>query len=261
MSGPLLQARGLTMRFGGVTALDALDLQVNEHEILGLLGPNGSGKTTFFNVVTGLYAASAGQVLLDGREITRQSPQAVYRAGVTRTFQRSRLSLPLTVFDNVALGQAQHLSHGIVFNLFQRAALRRQVEQTVEQVHALLKTFNAPMADKLWQPAGSLSMIDRRRVEVCRALISNPRLVLLDEPSAGMTHDETAALMDDILQVRERLSPFTIVIIEHEMGVIQRITQRCVVLNYGKKIAEGSFDEITRHPEVQVAYLGQEAAA
>ena len=261
MTVPLLEARALTMRFGGVTALDALDLVVHEHEILGLLGPNGSGKTTFFNVVTGLYAASSGQVLLDGAEITRQPPQAVYRAGVTRTFQRSRLSLPLTVFDNVAIGQTQHLNPGLVFNLLQRRALRRQFEQTVEQVGALLQTFNTSMAAKMWQPAGSLSMIDRRRVEVCRALVSNPRLVLLDEPSAGMTHDETRELMDDILMVRERLSPFTIVIIEHEMGVIQRITQRCVVLNYGRKIAEGSYAEITHDAEVQVAYLGQEAAA
>ena len=255
---PLLEARGLTMRFGGVTALDALDLVVNEHEILGLLGPNGSGKTTFFNVVTGLYAASAGEVLLDGRPITGQSAQAVYRAGVTRTFQRSRLSLPLTVFDNVALGQTQHLNPGLLFNLLQRKALRRQYDETVAQVETLLHIFSAGMAAKMWQPAGSLSMIDRRRVEVCRALISNPRLVLLDEPSAGMTHDETRELMDDILMVRARLSPFTIVIIEHEMAVIQRITERCVVLNYGKKIAEGSYQHITRDHEVQVAYLGQD---
>ena len=262
MSAPvLLQATGLTMRFGGVTALDALDLNVHEHEILGLLGPNGSGKTTFFNVVTGIYAASAGQVLLDGRDISRHSAQQVYRAGVTRTFQRSRLSLPLTVFDNVAIGRGHQLQQGLLFNLLQRKALRAQFDETVDLVHTLLKTFNTAMADKLWQPAGALSMIDRRRVEVCRALVSNPRLVLLDEPSAGMTHDETRELMDDILAVRERLSPFTVVIIEHEMGVIQRITQRCVVLNYGKKIAEGSFDEITRHPEVQVAYLGQDAEA
>jgi ABC-type branched-subunit amino acid transport system ATPase component len=116
------------------------------------------------------------------------------------------------------------------------------------------------MAAKLWQPAGTLSMIDRRRVEVCRALVSNPRLVLLDEPSAGMTHDETRELMDDLLLVRSRLSPFTIVIIEHEMGVIQRITQRCAVLNYGKKIAEGSYADITRNAEVQLAYLGQDVA-
>ena len=258
MKTPLLEARALTMRFGGVTALDALDLVVHEHEILGLLGPNGSGKTTFFNVVTGIYAASSGEVRLDGGEITGMRPQQVYRAGVTRTFQRSRLSLPLTVFDNVAVGRTQHLDAGLWFNLVLRRALRRQFDETVEQVHALLQTFSAGMAAMMWQPAGSLSMIDRRRVEVCRALISNPRLVLLDEPSAGMTHDETRELMDDILAVRSRLSPFTVVIIEHEMGVIQRITQRCVVLNYGKKIAEGSFDEITRDPEVQIAYLGQD---
>ena len=259
MSAVLLQASGLTMRFGGVTALDALDLAVHEHEILGLLGPNGSGKTTFFNVVTGIYAASAGSVQFAGQDLTRCSPQDVYRAGITRTFQRSRLSLPLTVFDNVAIGRTQQFHQGLVFNLLRRKALRAQFDETVEQVHALLRTFSAGMADKMWLPAGTLSMIDRRRVEVCRALVSNPRLVLLDEPSAGMTHDETRELMDDILMVRERLSPFTVVIIEHEMGVIQRITQRCVVLNYGKKIAEGSFDEITRHPEVQVAYLGQDA--
>jgi ABC-type branched-subunit amino acid transport system ATPase component len=259
MNGPLLQARGLTMRFGGVTALDALDLDVHEQEVLGLLGPNGSGKTTFFNVVTGIYTASGGQVLLDGADISRHSAQQVYSAGVTRTFQRSRLSLPLTVFDNVAIGRGAQLQQGLWFNLLQRKALRAQFDETVDQVHTLLKTFSPAMADKLWQPAGALSMIDRRRVEVCRALVSQPRLVLLDEPSAGMTHDETRELMDDILAVRERLGPFTVVIIEHEMGVIQRITQRCVVLNYGKKIAEGRFDEITQHPEVQVAYLGQDA--
>lgn len=257
----LIEVEDLTMRFGGLTALDRLNMSVRQGEILGLLGPNGSGKTTFFNVVTGIYAASAGQVLLDGADISRHSAQQVYRAGVTRTFQRSRLSLPLTVFDNVAIGRGHQLQQGLLFNLLQRKALRAQFDETVEKVHTLLKTFNATMASKLWQPAGSLSMIDRRRVEVCRALVSNPRLVLLDEPSAGMTHDETRELMDDILAVRERLSPFTVVIIEHEMGVIQRITQRCVVLNYGKKIAEGSFDEITRHPEVQVAYLGQDAEA
>jgi ABC-type branched-subunit amino acid transport system ATPase component len=261
MTAPLLQARDLTMRFGGVTALDALDLTVNAHEILGLLGPNGSGKTTFFNVVTGIYAASGGQVLLDGQDMTRHSAQQVYSAGITRTFQRSRLSLPLTVFDNVAIGRGAQLQQGLLFSLLRRQALRAQFDETVGQVHALLQTFSPAMADKLWQPAGSLSMIDRRRVEICRALVSQPRLVLLDEPSAGMTHDETRELMDDILQVRERLGPFTVVIIEHEMGVIQRITQRCVVLNYGKKIAEGPFEAITQNPEVQVAYLGQDAGA
>ncbi|MDR1709941.1 MAG: ABC transporter ATP-binding protein [Candidatus Accumulibacter sp.] len=254
----LLRAEKLTMRFGGLVALDALDLDVKPGEILGLIGPNGSGKTTFFNVVTGLYAASGGKVSFEGSDISGKPPQEVYEAGITRTFQRSRLSLALSVFDNVAIGNYRRLHQGVFFNLFRRRALRTEYDRSVEQVRALLATFSAGLADKLFQPAGSLAMIDRRRVEICRALISEPGLLLLDEPSAGMTHDETAELMDDILQVRGRLAPFSIVIIEHEMNVIQRITQRCVVLNYGKKIAEGSYAEITANPDVQMAYLGQE---
>ncbi|MFP5406599.1 MAG: ABC transporter ATP-binding protein, partial [Gammaproteobacteria bacterium] len=184
MREALLRASRLTMRFGGLTALDALDMTVYRGEILGLLGPNGSGKTTFFNVVTGLYIATSGEVVLDGEDITGKSPQQVYRQGVTRTFQRSRLSLPLTVFDNVAIGNYQHLDHGLWFNLFQRRRLERQYDEMVEKVHALLETFNPGLPGKLFEPAGTLSMIDRRRVEVCRALLSTPRLVLLDEPSA-----------------------------------------------------------------------------
>ena len=254
----LLCAEKLTVRFGGLVALDALDLDVRPREILGLLGPNGSGKTTFFNVVTGLYAASAGTVSYEGKDISGQSPQAVYQAGITRTFQRSRLSLPLSVFDNVAIGNYRKLKHGIIHNLFCRKALRVEYERTVDEVRALLATFNTGLAGKLFQPASSLSMIDRRRVEICRALISEPRLLLLDEPSAGMTHDETSELMDDILQVREKLAQFSVIIIEHEMNVIQRITERCIVLNYGRKIAEGRYTEIIANADVRTAYLGQQ---
>jgi branched-chain amino acid transport system ATP-binding protein len=258
MSAPLLIARDLVVRFGGLTALDALNLTVYEGEVLGLLGPNGSGKTTFFNVVTSLYSASSGQIMLDGKDISGKSPQQVYAAGVTRTFQRSRLSLPLTVFDNMVIGNYQNFNLGLWFNLVQRKKLKLQYEEMVEQAHTLLHTFNPTLAGKLFKPTGTLTMIDRRRVEICRALLSNPRLVLLDEPSAGMTHDETNELMDDILQVRGLLKPFAIVIIEHEMNVIQRITKRCIVLNFGQKIAEGSYDEIVADPQVQIAYLGQE---
>jgi branched-chain amino acid transport system ATP-binding protein len=258
MSTPLLIARDLVVRFGGLMALDALNLTVYEGEVLGLLGPNGSGKTTFFNVVTSLYKASSGQIMLAGENISGKSPQQVYNRGVTRTFQRSRLSLPLTVFDNMVIGNYQHLNLGLWFNLMQRKKFKMQYEQMVEQAHTLLHTFNPSLASKLFEPTGALTMIDRRRVEICRALLSNPRLVLLDEPSAGMTHDETNELMDDILQVRGLLKPFTIVIIEHEMNVIQRITERCVVLNFGQKIAEGSYAQIVADPQVQIAYLGQE---
>ena len=253
-----LEANNLTMRFGGVTALDDLTMHVNEGEVLGLLGPNGSGKTTFFNVITGLYRASSGSVSFRGENITDATAQEVYLHAITRTFQRSRLSLPLTVFDNIAIGDNRRLNTGLIFNLFARDRFEKEYDRVVEQVSALLLTFNPKLAAKIFEPVASLPMIDRRRIEICRALISEPDLLLLDEPSAGMTHDETAEVMNDILQVRSKIKPFTIILIEHEMSLIQRMTERCIVLNYGKKIAEGTYEEIVSNREVQVAYLGQE---
>ena len=256
----LLACRGLTMRFGGVLALDALDLHVGQGEILGLIGPNGSGKTTFFNVLTGLYRPHVGRVEFRGRDITGQSPQQICRIGIARTFQRSRLCLPLTVLDNVLIGNHPRLDNGVAFNVFRRGALRRQFEESVETSRRLLATFNPYLAERLFESAATLDMIDRRRVEICRALVNAPKLLLLDEPSAGMTHGETRELMDDILQIRASSGALTIVIIEHEMNVIERMTQRCVVLNYGEKIAEGPFRAIASDPAVQEAYLGQAVA-
>ncbi|MDP1885338.1 ABC transporter ATP-binding protein [Polaromonas sp.] len=255
----LISVDKLTMRFGGLTALDELSMTVHEGEILGLLGPNGSGKTTFFNVLTGLYKASSGSISLDGENIIGKTPQEVYRSGVARTFQRSRLSLSLTVFDNIVIGDYQHMQHGLIFNLLRRKAFRAEYEAYVEKVTALLEIFSPPLVGRLFEPVDSFTMIDRRRIEVCRALLSRPRLLLLDEPSAGMTHDETDELMQDILQVRGKLDKLSVVLIEHEMNVIERITDRCVVLNYGKKIAEGRYVEITADPHVQTAYLGEAA--
>ena len=259
MSQSMIDVQDLTMRFGGLTALDKLNLQIHQGEVLGLLGPNGSGKTTFFNVLTGLYKATSGSISFDGQEVIGKSPQDVYRAGVARTFQRSRLSLPLTVFDNIVIGDYQHMNHGLVFNLFRRKAFRAEYERYVAKVVDLLNIFSPPLVNKLFEPVGTFTMIDRRRIEVCRALMSHPRLLLLDEPSAGMTHDETHELMNDILDVRAKLSGLTVVLIEHEMNVIERITERCIVLNYGKKIAEGSYAEITSDPQVQTAYLGEDS--
>ena len=240
----LLEARGLTRRFGGVVALDNLDLAVVPNEIIGLIGPNGSGKTTFFNVVTGIYGAHGGSVTLEGADITRASSRAVYHAGVSRTFQRSRLSLPLSIFDNIMIGNHKRLNQGLWFNF---AAARR-----------LIEVFEPQLAERMLEPVAGLPMIDRRRIEICRALISQPKLLLLDEPSAGMTHDETKELMDDILQVRDLNRNLTIVIVEHEMGLIERITDRCVVLNFGRKIAEGPYRQVAVDRQVQEAYLGVE---
>jgi branched-chain amino acid transport system ATP-binding protein/sulfate-transporting ATPase len=253
---PVLAARGLTKRFGGVVALDNLDLAVVPYEILGLIGPNGSGKTTFFNVVTGIYGANAGSITFDGADITRATPRAVYNAGISRTFQRSRLSLPLSIFDNVMIGNHKRLNQSVWFNLMRRRAFKAEFEANHAAARALVEVFEPRLAGRMFEPVAGLPMIDRRRIEICRALISRPKLLLLDEPSAGMTHDETSQLMNDILEVRGRIEGLTIIIVEHEMGVIERITDRCVVLNFGRKIAEGSFAAIAADRGVQEAYLG-----
>lgn len=253
---PLLEIKRLTKKFGGLVALDGFDLTVNRGEIIGLIGPNGSGKTTCFNVVTGLYPASDGSVFFEGRDITSATPQAVYLAGVTRTFQRSRLSLPLSIFDNIMIGNHKRLNQGLWFNLAARSRFREEYEANLERALELIRIFDAPLAERMFEPVAGLPMIDRRRIEICRALISRPKLLLLDEPSAGMTHDETRQLMDDILEVRAQMEGLSIVLVEHEMGVIERVTERCVVLNFGEKIAEGTFKQVAADRQVQEAYLG-----
>jgi branched-chain amino acid transport system ATP-binding protein len=252
----LLEVRGLTKKFGGVTALDGIDVSVERGEILGLIGPNGSGKTTFFNVVTGIYGADAGSIRFGGAEIGRASPQTVHRAGISRTFQRSRLALPLSIFDNIMIGDHTRLNQGLWFNLMRRAALRREFDESYRAARALVQVFDPPLAERMFEPVVTLPMIDRRRIEICRALIGAPKLLLLDEPSAGMTQDETAELMRDILQIRGHREDLTIILVEHEMGVIERITRRCVALNFGRKIAEGPYQQIAADPQVQEAYLG-----
>jgi branched-chain amino acid transport system ATP-binding protein/sulfate-transporting ATPase len=255
-STPLLEARGLTRTFGGVVALDHLDLTIEPNEILGLIGPNGSGKTTFFNVATGIYSADAGHITFDGAEITSASPRAIYHAGISRTFQRSRLSLSLSIFDNIMIGNHKQLNQGLWFNLVRRGAFKRELEANYHAARALIVVFEPKLAERMFDPIAGLPMIDRRRIEICRALISRPKLLLLDEPSAGMTREETTDLMDDILQIRTLNKNLSIVIVEHEMGVIERITDRCAVLNFGRKIAEGPYRQVAADRQVQEAYLG-----
>ena len=166
------------------------------------------------------------------------------------------MCLPLSVFDNIMVGNHKRLNHGLVFNLLRRGAFAAELTRNWEEARELVAVFNPELAGRIDEPAAGLPMIDRRRIEICRALISRPRLVLLDEPSAGMTHEETRDLMDDIMSVRGRMPGLTIVIIEHEMGVIERITDRCAVLNYGRKISEGTFAQVAADRQVQEAYLG-----
>jgi len=254
----VLAVQGLTVRFGGLAALSGFDFQLHEGEIVGLIGPNGSGKTTFFNAITGIYRPAAGGVRLRDRDITGLAPQRIYDAGITRTFQRLRLASALSVFDNLMIGNHRNLDHGLLTNLLARRRLRRQVEENVDKARALLARFSAALARRLFDPVAQLPMIDRRRVEVCRALISEPQILLLDEPSAGMTQEETRALMDDLLAARARLPTLSVVLIEHEMGVIERVSDRCVVLNYGEKVCEGGYREVAADPRVRAAYLGED---
>ncbi|GAC1334704.1 MAG: ABC transporter ATP-binding protein [Beijerinckiaceae bacterium] len=256
MSEPLLSCKGLTVRFGGLLALDALDLDVAAGEVLGLIGPNGSGKTTFFNVVSGIYGATAGTIHLGASNVTQASPGALAAYGLARTFQRSRLNLSLSIFDNVALGAYRRLNNSLWHNLIRRGALREETRRFAAEASDLLAVFNPTLASRLFEPAIRLGMIDRRRVEICRALIGHPKLVLLDEPSAGMTSEETDAVMDEILGVRKAFGDLTVIIVEHEMGLIERVTDRCVVLNYGKKICEGRYRDVAANPVVREAYLG-----
>jgi ABC-type branched-subunit amino acid transport system ATPase component len=259
MAENLLACRGLTMRFGGLTALDSLDLDVGRGEILGLVGPNGSGKTTFFNVVTGLYRATAGAVDLLGESLFRQPPRVISKSGIARTFQRSRLALDQSVFDNIVVGNLRRLDCGWFSNLIRRGQWRRELDAMIATAQLLTRRFNPAIAERLFQPVGAFSMIDRRRIEICRAVISEPRLLLLDEPSAGMTHDETRRLMDDVLAFRIEIPGLAIVLVEHEMDVIRRVSDRCVVLNFGRKIFEGSFAALAADAQVQEAYLGRSA--
>ena len=256
----LLSCTNLTMRFGGLAALNKLDVRVEEGDVIGLVGPNGSGKTTFFNVLTGIYTPSEGSIVFDGKDITAKSPQEICRAGIARTFQRSRLCLELTVFDNVMMGNSKNLNMSFLHNIIRRKAFFQECREDEERMRLMLKALNPTLADKIRKPVGELSMIDRRRVEICRALIGRPRLLLLDEPSAGMTQDETRQLMDELVAMEFEGNRPSVILIEHEMSVIKRISTRCIVLNFGSKLCEGSYDEVTSNPVVQQAYLGTEVA-
>lgn len=257
----LLQTKQITIRFGGLVAVDHVDLGVCPGEVLGLIGPNGSGKTTFFNLITGIYRPLEGEIFYKGERVTNRSPVEMARKGISRSFQNSRLFLELSVAENVLSGMCYRKNSGIFDTLLRPGRVERQLTEGIHRAVELLNLFSQELGEDPFKKAGDLPLPDRRRVEICRALASEPSLLLLDEPSAGMDPSETAILMDEIRRVREYQPEIGIIIIEHDMTVIRGIAERVVVFNYGKKIAEGTFQAIANLTEVRQAYLGERASS
>jgi branched-chain amino acid transport system ATP-binding protein len=254
----LLHASGIVMQFGGLKALNDIDVMVKENEVLGVIGPNGSGKTTFFNVITGIYTPTAGTIRFAGQNLAGLKPQEIARLGILRTFQNSRLWNELSILDNLLLGMWLKPRPGLFSALFKREELENDFLEKIDRAVSLARIFNEELAKNPYRLIKELPLVDRRRIEICRALLADPHLLLLDEPSAGMDHGETQELMDDIKKIKESRERVGIIIIEHDMSVISRIAERVVAFNFGKKIAEGSFDEVKMNTEVKEAYLGKE---
>ncbi|MEN6350580.1 MAG: ABC transporter ATP-binding protein [Syntrophomonas sp.] len=252
----LLDAKGIFKSFGGLTAVNDISFSMAEQEIASIIGPNGAGKTTFFNIISGYYIPDQGSIIFDGKDVTKLPPEKVAACGIARTFQNIRLFPDLMAVENVLVGMHLHLSASIPRIVFNTPKVRREEKMAYEKAYELMEY--AGLAGKETELARSLSYGDQRRLEVARALAVRPKMLLLDEPTAGMNPRETEEMKEFILALRDD-KKVTILLIEHDMKVVMGISDRITVLNYGVKIAEGTPREIRNNPEVIKAYLGQEA--
>ncbi len=257
----LLELDEVSLSFGGLRALNELELHVAEQEIVSVIGPNGAGKTTVFNVITGVYEPSGGEVRFDGKSIGGKAPHQITRLGIARTFQSLRLFLNMSVKENVMAATYGGTKATPPESILRLPRARREEREVRELAEDVLSFFGQRLAGYRWdQPAYSLSYANRRRLEIARALATRPRLLLLDEPAAGMNPNETHEVTELIGRLRDERG-VAVLVIEHDMHVVAGCSDRVIALDHGVEIAEGSFDEVANHPAVVEAYLGRDPDA
>lgn len=253
----MLKVNDLTIQFGGLTAVESFNLAIEEEEVVGLIGPNGAGKTTIFNMLTGVYSPTSGSISYLGENINGLKPYIITQKQIARTFQNIRLFNNLSVIDNIKISYDYRINYGIVDAIFRTNKFKKEESRIEKDALELLKSFN--LDDKANDLAINLSYGEQRRLEIARALAVKPKLLLLDEPAAGMNPQETIELMDMINWIKKKFK-IAVFLIEHDMNLVMGICEKIVVLDYGKKIAEGTPEEVRSNARVIEAYLGEEGA-